>query len=193
MSCPHKAAFGSRNGPVTSQWWPTWSCSKSTYILGSSPVAKASRSFGSVNTNICDNIQKARKKLSFSIFLKIFLIFFFPHIIYILVFHSRNSGGSALSGKLLGLAWRLHKGERHSVSYHQDLREGRAISDVQWHVGNRRTDQLHHAVSVNESPCSEIGTSARWCPGYFTACVMEILFGKIMSDLIVDLVWKLAS
>lgn len=172
MSCPHKAAFGSRNGPVTSQWWPTWSRSECTHMLGSSPVAKASRSSGSVNKYICDNIQKSPQKSSFSIFL--FLFFFFV----LRIFHSRNSGGSTLSGKLLGLAWCLHKGERHSVSYHQDLREGRAISDVRWHVGNRRTDQLHHAVSVNESPRSQIGTSATWCPGYFMACVMEILLEK---------------
>lgn len=104
---------------------------------------KANRSSGSINTNICDNIQiSSQKALFFNHF------FFLSYYLYVFVFHSRNSRGFAVSSQLLGLAWHLHKGECHSVSCHQDLQEGRAISHVRWHVGNRRTDQLHHAVSA---------------------------------------------
>jgi len=115
-------------------------------VLGTSPVGCTPKQTGvlaALRQIYAIIFKETHKKLSFSN-----LFFFFPHYLYVFVFHSRNSGGFALSGELLGLAWRLYKGECHSVSYRQDLRAGRAIGGVQWHVGNRRTDRLHHAVSA---------------------------------------------
>lgn len=60
-----------------------------------------------------------------------------------------------MPGELLGLAWPLLPGERHPVPHHQDLQRGTAITDIRWHVGNRRAEQLHPAVS-DKSPLAPL-------------------------------------
>lgn len=147
-SCLHRAAFHSRNDWVTFQWLPTWMCSmymQCASIQLSRMHTKANSSSGM----LIQTYTVASKKVHIAPFFKHSTFsFFFSYYFYVFVFHSRNSGDFAVSIKLLGLAWCLHNGECHSVSYHKDLQEGRATNNVQWHVGSWRTDQFHRVVSA---------------------------------------------
>lgn len=128
-SCLHRAAFHSRNDRATFQWEPTWTCSMYVQCVSiqlSRMHTRANRS-SSMLIQICT---VASKKVLRAPLFKHFTFSFFSYYLYVFVFHSRNSGDFALSSKLLGLAWCLHNGECHSVSYHKDLQEGRATNNI---------------------------------------------------------------
>lgn len=111
----------------------------------------------SINTNTDNNIHQVNKKLCFPTNLLLFLVFSYHS--WVFIFHSRNPRGFAVPGELLGLAWPLLPGECHPIPHHEDLQGGTAVSDIWWHVGNRRAEQLHPAVS-DKSPWGDTGTSA---------------------------------
>lgn len=83
-SCPHKAAFDSGNVLATCQWQPTWPHTMCVpWVRICRMHTKVNRSSSSIETNLCNNVQRNSCSSLFQSFHSFFFFFWILFITYL--------------------------------------------------------------------------------------------------------------